>query len=202
MARENGVHTRKLVAEKLAEGIKYCGRCKQWKNILGFRMDHQSLESIHRWCELCEKEYLKEYHLRNKYGPNYEQLYREDKIKLFDINGDKWDSEDEVNITNWLIHRGIKFEKGPYYKHVFSNVDNKSKLKFDWKVIIDEKEYLVEYFGLWDSSAVNGRLAKYTKKAKKKIKLMFKSEMFSQFIIIFPNDLKTKKLKNIFQIPE
>lgn len=59
-------------------------------------------------------------------------------------------------------------------------------------------EYLVEYFGLWDIKSNSKRIKKYVKNAKKKIKLMVKSDVKYDFIIIFPCDLKYKRLEDIF----
>ncbi len=198
-SRKKGVLTRKLVSEMLGEGLKYCGKCETWKTIAEFRMNHESIAHIHRWCEKCEKIYMKEYHLRNMYGPNYRESYLMENKHLIDRNGEKWDSVIEKNIADWLIENNFSFGKGPYYKEVFPHLPSTSKLKFDWVVTINKKNYYVEYFGLWDTNIKVGWVAKYTKKAKKKIRLMYKNQNFSQFIIIFPNYLKTKKLEDIFR---
>ncbi|MFJ5623395.1 hypothetical protein ACIQD3_11775 [Peribacillus loiseleuriae] len=195
-ARERGILTRKLVQEKFETGNSHCGKCDTWKSVYEFRNDHNDLRQLHRWCEECEIKYMREYHLKRKYGDNYEEMYFEKNKHMFDLNGFKWDSIDEKDIANWLINTQFVFEKGPYYKDVFEG--DFSKRRFDWIVWVGDKTYLVEYFGLWNTKSKFGRIEKYVKEAKKKIEKMYRNRDKFNFIIIFPADLKYKKLFDIF----
>ncbi|WP_057763318.1 hypothetical protein [Cytobacillus praedii] len=196
LAREKGVMTRKLIREKFEKGQSYCGKCNNWKSVYDFRNNFNDLNQLHRWCEECEKKYLKEYYLKNKYGENYEEMYFEEKQFLFDLNGCKWDSEDERDIANWLINNQFDFERGPYYKDVFEG--EFSKRRFDWKLFVNKEIYFVEYFGWWNCYSNSERIIRYTKKAKKKLKKLYKHRHKYNFIVIFPCDLNKKDLSQIF----
>ncbi|MBM7605579.1 thiol-disulfide isomerase/thioredoxin [Metabacillus crassostreae] len=189
--------TKKFVREMYGLGIKFCGKCKKWKAIRLFRNNFNDMTQLHRWCEECEKEYLHVYNLRKKYGENFKKLYFRDKERLFDLKGVKWDSIDEKNITNWMIKNKVAYGKGPPYKKLFSEERDKRR-KFDWIVWINGEKYYVEYFGLWDITSTYPPHLKYLKKAKKKIKKMFMHKDNYNFVIIFPIDLQTKKLEEIF----
>lgn len=196
VARNKGVFTRKLKEEKFEEGVARCSGCSSYKSIYQFRNNHKDLKQLHRYCIDCEKEYLRIYHLKSTYGENYKEMYLEKNQHLFDLKGQKWDSVIEKDIANWLINNNFIFERGPDYNKVFK--DDNSKRKFDWIVYNCGKTYLIEYFGLWDTTNENERSVKYVNKAKKKIEIMYQNREDFNFIIIFPVDLKNKKLLDIF----
>ncbi|MED4532930.1 hypothetical protein [Metabacillus fastidiosus] len=195
-AREQGIMTRKLVQEMFSKGLSHCGRCKSWKSIYEFRKNHNDLNQLHRWCEECEKRYLKEYHLKKKYGENYDEIHLEENEELIDLNGVKWRSTDEKYISNWLIINEFEFDQGPSYKEVFNE---NSKRQFDWIVKINGQNYLVEYFGWWGIKSRSRKFVEYNKKAKRKIRKMYKNRHKYNFIIIFPIDWKKRSCMKFFQ---
>ncbi len=194
--RNQGAFTKEFKQSKLDNNLAYCGRCKLWKDINKFRVNHNDINQIHRWCEECESNYLKEYYLQNTYGDNYKEAYFENNKHLYDLNNNKCDSIPEKIISDWFIENGIKNEKYPRYKDYIEN--EHPQKKFDWLIYVNGEKYFVEYFGLWDNKARNNYLHKYTKKAKKKIKLLYKNNLHHKTIFIFPSDLKNKTLDDIF----
>jgi hypothetical protein len=197
-ARAKGVRTRKFVSEMFIKGYSYCGgQCKNWKKNEEFRRTYDDIEQLHHYCEECEKEYMWQYNLKNQFGDNFEEIYLEKYKNQFDIKGTKWDSEVEKYIADWLIRKEFNPKKGPFYKDIFKN--DESKKKFDFLIRIGDCDFLVEYFGLWDIKSKSPRHKKYVKKAKKKIKIMVKSDVEYKFLIIFPSDLKYKRWEDIFK---
>jgi hypothetical protein len=197
VAREKGTRTWKFVSEKFIKGFSHCGRCNEWKKNEEFHWNYDDVEQMRRYCKGCEKEYMREYHLKNRFGDNFEEMYFEKYKNQFDINGTKWDSEEEKYIADWLIRNGFNPKKGLYYSEVFEG--DKSKRKFDFLIHKDDVEYLVEYFGLWDTRSNSHRHKKYVEKAKEKMKIMANSDVRYKFLIIFPTDLKYKRLEDIFK---
>lgn len=194
--RSKGAFTKELKQEKLKQNLSYCGKCKTWKSIDSFHLDCGDLNKIHRWCKDCEVVYYREYYLKNIFGDNFIEEYKSKNSHLFDRNGEKCDSTSEKIISDWFIENNIFYIKSPLYKNHIEN--EQSNKKFDWLIRANGNEYLVEYFGLWDTQAKNNYLYKYTKKAKKKIKLLYKNNLHHKAILIFPNDLKNKSLEEIF----
>ncbi|MBU8729145.1 hypothetical protein KM915_03625 [Cytobacillus oceanisediminis] len=195
IAREKGVLTKKYRKEMWDEGFARCGKCEEWKSIYLFRNNHNDLNNLHRWCESCEASYLKEYNLKKKYGLNYQEMYIDEFQHLIDLNGNKWDSLEERDITNWLILNKFVFRRGPTYKNIFKE---HSRRRFDWVVEVDMYECFIEYFGLWDTQSSSKLIKNYTQKAKRKIKKLYKNRFEKNFIIIFPSDLNKMSLREIF----
>lgn len=187
-ARENGVLTRKLKQEKFEDGLSKCSCCGEWKSLSEFNMSSNVRQSVRRYCLKCDKEYLKKYHLIRRYGEaNYELAYRAAVAEHTDSKGNIWDSKDEVYIANWLMKNDYIVERGPFYKNIFEY--DESRRIFDFLIKKGNRVYIVEYFGLWNIKATHGYLFRYTKKAKKKIKLLYKHRDKFNFIILFKNDL-------------
>ncbi|WP_431028148.1 hypothetical protein [Lysinibacillus sp. LZ02] len=184
-ARENGVLTRKLKQEKFEDGLSKCSCCGEWKPIDSFQMITNELRSIRRYCRKCDKFYLWEYNLKRRYGEDYKLAYEASIEKVTDNQGIVWDSKDEVFISNWFFKNGFQVSKGKNYKDVFK--DDLSKRRFDFTIKKDSKVWCVEYFGLWNVRTWYGK--HYTKKAKKKIKLLYKYRHDFNFIILFERNL-------------
>ncbi|MEK4245295.1 hypothetical protein MKZ20_08120 [Psychrobacillus sp. FSL K6-2684] len=196
LARNKGIYTRKLKKEKFEEGYARCSSCKCFKSISLFNNYDKGMKLIRRYCIDCERNYMHTYHLKSIYGENYREVYIEKNQRLFDIRGQKWDSEIEKDITNWLIINKFTYQSGPNYKVVFEN--DTSKRRFDWELNLENKIYHVEYFGLWDINSKNNIIIKYVNKAKKKINKLYRNRENFNFIIIFPCDIKNKKFSEIF----
>jgi len=188
IARKGGALTKKLKEEKFVEGLARCSGCKEWQSVHEFRNNHSDLRQLHRYCEEFEKEYLWNYYLEKRYGPNYLEWYPKLKRHLYDERNVKWGSIDEVMITNWLIKNGYDYKKEPKYKDIFT--DDESGRLFDWNVNINGEDYLVEYFGLWDYNSSTKYIENYTDNAKKKIEKLYKNRDSYNFIVFFPNELK------------
>lgn len=104
-------------------------------------------------------------------------------------------STPERDISNYLIKKDIDHEKEYSYSKILNCIhDNR---RCDWIIHNNNKIFYVEYFGFW----VNGNskiVINYKKKARKKIKNLYKAELIEQCIFIFPKDLKNKSLDEIF----
>ena len=189
--RNNNVITNKLKQEKLMEGLKYCYKCATWKSLDNFYIDHDDINKIHHWCIECDRKY----YFKINYGDKYLKYYDKNN-KYIDILGNKYYSMPEVIISNWLIENNIKFNKQPKYKDYIEN--DTTKRRFDWIIFINNKEYLIEYFGIWYKNSKSKIVNNYIIKSKKKIKDIYKSDSFDKCILIFPNDIKNSKLDYIF----
>lgn len=107
-----------------------------------------------------------------------------------DLKGCMCRSIAEQNITNFFINNNIKYEKETPYKNKIK--DFNMNYRFDWTINIKQNEYNVEYFGMYNAKSKSKTIKNYVKKAKKKIKLLYKHELINQCIFIFPNDIKPK----------
>jgi len=116
--------------------------------------------------------------------------------KVYDNNGCVCKSIVERDITNYFINNNIKYEK----EYKYNNLIDGDLRKFDWKIEINNKIYYVEYFGLYDRNEHNKICKKYTQKAKKKIKDLYRYGYKDSCIFIFSNDLKYKTIDEIFKI--
>jgi hypothetical protein len=111
-----------------------------------------------------------------------------------DNNGGLCKSFVERDITNYYIKNNIYYEKQPYYNELV-NYDNK---RFDWKIKPNSEFYYVEYFGMYDTRSKSKACINYLEKTKRKIKKLYKAGVIDKCIFIFPNDIKTKSLDEIF----
>lgn len=104
----------------------------------------------------------------------------------------------EKDISNYFIDNDIKFVKETPYSDIVVNNKKGNSRRFDWRIYISNQEYYVEYFGMYDRSARGSIGKRYLNKTKKKIKDLYKAGVIDQCIFIFPKDLKTKSLHEIF----
>ena len=182
-----------LYKYQMPNGMRVCKKCGLTlkENEENFHLDKGSFRSM---CKTCWNE---QYYIK-VYGINYEEKHYGKYKKLYDINNHKHDSVAEKIITDWLINNNINFECQPNYRDHVNN--DETYRRFDW-IVYDEnsnKKY-VEYFGIWDKKHTeNAYINRYVKSAKKKIKKLYKENMFLDCIFIFPSDLKNKKLEEIF----
>lgn len=112
-----------------------------------------------------------------------------------DKNDEICKSLPEMYISNFLIANNIIFEKGTSY----SEIINKDKRQFDWKININDDIYYVEYFGLYNRKPRGNIDRKYSNNTKKKIKDLYKKEIINNCIFIFPWDLINRKLSDVFK---
>lgn len=104
----------------------------------------------------------------------------------------------EKDISNYFIDNDIKFVKETPYSDVIINNKEGNPRRFDWAIHPNGKEYYVEYFGMYSRDARGDIGRRYSNKTRKKIKDLYKAGIIDRCIFIFPNDLKTKTLDEIF----
>lgn|GEM_PF-3360018 len=196
-SRKNGKVTIRLKNELLIQGAAYCSSCKDWLETSKFRTNFNDVENIHRYCEECERKYLREYHLKKRLGPNYSEDDYYDNL-IVDSEGNRCDSIPEMIISNWFISKGIQYISHPLYRDYFDK--DQTRRRLDWVVSYNGREYYIEYFGLWSSQQLNNPfIYKYIKKAKKKISNLSSWGYIDNCIFIFPGDLENKTLDEIFK---
>jgi hypothetical protein len=140
--------------------------------------------SIRKVCELLDIDYTKYYKVKNKAG-----------IICFDDNGDTCRSVIEKDISNFFIMNKLNYEK----EYKYSNLIKGDKRRFDWKVVINDKNFYIEYAGLYRENATHGIQIRYNNKIKNKLKSLGKCGFINQCIFIYPNDVYSKSLKEIFE---
>jgi len=117
----------------------------------------------------------------------------------FDKNDNMCKSEVELKISNYLIDNDIEFEKETLYKNI---IKKDVEWRFDWEILINNKKYYVEYFGMFYNDANRYKkhniLRRYRRKTIKKIKALYKANKINDCIFIFPKDIKNKSLDEIF----
>ena len=125
----------------------------------------------------------------------YNKVFRSGTI-CYDKLGRLCKSLPEKDISNYMIDNNIKHHKEYHYADILN--DEKDNRRCDWILFINNKIYYVEYFGIWRNS--HSKLVNdYKKKAKRKIKDLYKAGLIEQCIFIFPKDLKRKSLDDIFE---
>ena len=125
----------------------------------------------------------------------YNKVFRSGTI-CYDKLGRLCKSLPEKDISNYMIDNNIKHHKEYHYADILNN--EKDNRRCDWILFINNKIYYVEYFGIWRNS--HSKLVNdYKKKAKRKIKDLYKAGLIEQCIFIFPKDLKKKNLDDIFE---
>ena len=113
----------------------------------------------------------------------------------YDNNGDICRSNKEKEITNFLIHNNIKYEKEVLYSIITKNKDDNRRL--DWVIYIDDIPYYVEYFGLYGHELDCIR-DKYQESTHKKISDLKKYNCFDNSILIYPKDIRKYKISDVF----
>lgn len=128
---------------------------------------------------------------------DYETYYKDVGAcrTYIDKNGDICRSLVELHITNFLIDNNVKYEKETFYSEL---IDFMGRKRFDWKIYINDKIYYVEYFGLFSKNPKRNIDKKYVIRTKYKIKKLYQYGFKDQCLFIFPNDIKTKSLEEIF----
>lgn len=119
-------------------------------------------------------------------GLDYKLFFNKNGIrrKCFDNNGDVCNSLTEKKIADYLIKNNIKFKKEVYYKDILKNV--KKDYRLDFVLYINDKEYYLEYFGLYSIKNKAEMYVRYVKRTNKKIKLWYKSGLIDSCIFLFP----------------
>ncbi|MBU2539739.1 hypothetical protein KJ786_01065 [Patescibacteria group bacterium] len=106
------------------------------------------------------------------------RMYKRSRAKALD--GHLCDSISELLIDNWFYKNSILHERDAHYPE--------TNHKSDWKIIIEDKEIFVEYFGLANDSP------KYDRSIKEKEMLCKKHNI--PLIGIYPKDIYPKNLLN------
>lgn len=112
-----------------------------------------------------------------------------------DDNGILCNSAKERDISNFFIKNNIEYEKEVSYSEL---IDNDSR-RFDWKIRYNNKIYYVEYFGLYFTDKRESKIImSYIKRARKKIRDLYKNNVVEDCIFIFPDNIHhLDKLFNI-----
>lgn len=136
------------------------------------------------YSDICSK-YLEEY----EYNHNTIGIYCKDN------NGEMCRSTAELQITNFLIHNNIEYIKEYPYKNITNN--DKDSRRMDWKVVVNNVDYYVEYFGMYrhNTKKIGDR---YRAKTHSKIEDLKKCGVLDRCIFIYPNDLRKKAISEIF----
>lgn len=137
------------------------------------------------WAEAC-------IHYGFKPNQRRPEFYMED--------GERCDSSYEYDISTWLKQNGIKYERDIPYVDFTNNY--KGKMNCDYKIYTSDNQFwYVEMAGFIPSFSYNDLRSDeeimYWRKLKYKIKL-FKENNIENTLIIFPRDMKTKSLEEIF----
>ena len=140
-------------------------------------------ESIENVCKILNIDY-KKYYKSNGAG----------KI-CFDKNGDICKSLEECNITNFYIENELIYEKQPKYSELIK--DNR-KL-FDWKLFVNGQWYYIEYAGMYSKTPRGSIGEKYKERLEGKIEVLRLNGHLEKCLFIYPEDVKTKTLKEIFE---
>ena len=113
----------------------------------------------------------------------------------FDKNGEKCKSLEECNIANFFIDNELIFVRQPKYKELIED----SKKVFDWKVLINNQWRYVEYAGMYSDKPRGGIGRKYKERLEDKIEILRLNGHLDKCLFIYPEDVKTKTLKEIFE---
>lgn len=110
------------------------------------------------------------------------------------IDGSYCDSNEELTIHNFLIRRlkDAEIQKGELF--LSNGIENETYIP-DWVVIQRDKKFIIEYFGLYQSS----RFPDYTAKVQRKITFYKKLSDYT-FIPIFPKDFRQKGFYKITKL--
>lgn len=113
-----------------------------------------------------------------------------------DKNGYMCSSKTERKITNFLIDNNIKFQKEVPYNSI---INTTKSFRFDWVIYYNEEKFYVEYFGMHSLKKESKPIKLYCKKVSVKKQLLTKNNIINNSILIYPDDLKQKSLKEIFK---
>ncbi len=115
-------------------------------------------------------------------------------VTCLDNNGDLCRSIIEKDITNFFIVNKLFYIK----EYSYGNLIKGERKKFDWKVIINNKEYYIEYAGMYSDSPNHSISRRYSNKIKNKIDILTKNNYIDKCIFIYPDNIKNNSLKEIF----
>jgi hypothetical protein len=123
------------------------------------------------------------------------QVYNGIAYVLRDKLGNLSLSSKENDISNFLIDNNISFIK----EYSYGNFILGDRRRFDWKINMGDKEYYVEYFGMYTGKQSASKIInEYNQKVQAKLKAIYKCGLIDDCIFIYPNDLKHKSLNEIF----
>ena len=141
-------------------------------------------DSIENICKILNIDYDK-YYINKSPGKS-----------CLDKNGGRCRSFMECIITNYYIDNNIIYEKEPSYSDFIEN----DTRRLDWKLTINNKFYYVEYAGMYYPNKMYSHInEKYVNKIDNKIKDLKGVGRYEECLFIFPDDIKTKTLKEIFE---
>ena len=141
-------------------------------------------DSIENICKILNIDYDK-YYINKSPGKS-----------CLDKNGGKCRSFMECIITNYYIDNNITYEKEPSYSDFIEN----DTRRLDWKLTVNNKDYWVEFAGMYYPNKMYSHInEKYVKKIDNKIKDLKGVGRYEECLFIFPEDIKTKTLKEIFE---
>jgi len=143
-------------------------------------------DSIENICELLDIDYDK-YYKSTGAGST-----------CLDKNGGKCRSFTECIITNFYIDNNIEYIKEPKYIDV--TIIKRDRRKFDWGLTVNGKKLFVEYAGMYYPNKMYSHInKKYVHKIDNKIEDLKNIGVFDKCLFIYPEDIKTKTLKEIFE---
>ena len=107
-------------------------------------------------------------------------------VFCFDNKGNLCRSFIERYVNNLFIENGIEFQGEVYYSELLEK--DKTRRRFDWRIKVDNKVRYVEYFGLYENKSKGDIVTKYKKKARRKIKDIYKFGKIENCIFLFPHN--------------
>lgn len=113
----------------------------------------------------------------------------------FDKNGGMCKSLEECNITNFYIDNELIYEKQPKYSELIKG----SRKLFDWKLFVNNQWYYIEYAGMYSNKPRGSIGRKYKERLEGKIESLRLNGHLDRCLFIYPDDVKTKTLKEIFE---
>lgn len=127
---------------------------------------------------------------------DYEKYYKPISAGMIclDDNKEICKSIIEKDISNFFILNNLNFIKEYKYK----NLIKCDRRKFDWMVVVNNKQYYIEYAGMYKENEGQQSLRKYNKRICKKIEDLKQHGYLFQCLFIYPSDIKNKSLKEIF----
>jgi hypothetical protein len=127
---------------------------------------------FHSGIKLLFKEYLKSRNIE----------YNEKKVKYYD--GFYFDSQEEMRVYKFIKKLGYKIEKCPKFNKYYNDKYDEYYIP-DFKIIVNDKEYICEYFGLYSSRYSNKIIESYKIRADRKIEYF---SSYFNFIYFLPAD--------------
>jgi hypothetical protein len=184
-------HTKKHRTEALR---RYCQKQKVTRDKIPSLTRAHFRKHLPRFISMVDRHYDSKFHLWIiESFPEFDFNPSEFNL-LIGIDGQVCDSKEEVQIHNFLVNylsdgglirEGEKF-RNERYKEIYYP---------DWVILQDSKNYIVEYFGLYESCKYKG----YTEKANRKIDYFRGLEEY-EFIPIMPKDFRNYGFEKIHSL--